>query len=358
MVKVGGELKRSQKLFKKKKYAQVLRILEPQVFRFRESYTFYILLGYSCLFTYDFGGAFSFLKRALQIKPNDITSLLGLAVVHLKRNETSEAIRNWLNIIDMDPNNKAAKYGLSFVKKFSEKDDIIIFLESGKINNFLYGNSIDKTIFKIFFGSLLLLAITILISLNINKIEDRFKPAIRPELSSVKIDETEDYTNVNGEFRYVLTKSQIQKSFDKAVKHLNQFEDNPAIIEINRLLLSNASDYIKNKTVMLKNFIIEPTFTSNIHKINYTEMKSDFPLYDGCFIRWKGKIANLEINETDIRFNFLIGYHEEKIIEGIMPAVLNFGANLHANNNLEILGKIDSKDNNFFINVISIHKIK
>ena len=89
----GKDFSKAQKLYRTKKYSHVIRFLEPQVFRYRENFKFYHLLGMSCLRTGDFGGAFSYLRRGIDLNHGDIETLLGLAVIHLKRRETAEAIR-------------------------------------------------------------------------------------------------------------------------------------------------------------------------------------------------------------------------------------------------------------------------
>ena len=94
-------LKDAYLLFSKKKYSDVIRILEPQVFRFRENFNFFYILGMSCLNQGDYGGAFSYLRRAGDIRENDLNTLLGLAVIYLKRGDTGNALRLWLDIIDV-----------------------------------------------------------------------------------------------------------------------------------------------------------------------------------------------------------------------------------------------------------------
>ena len=74
-------LKKATKLFKAGKYSKVLLLLESQVFRYRQSFDFFYLLGISCLRSSDYGGGYSYLQRAINIKPDDINTLAGLAVV-------------------------------------------------------------------------------------------------------------------------------------------------------------------------------------------------------------------------------------------------------------------------------------
>ena len=110
-------LKNAKKQFKLGNYSQVIRILEPEVFGNRENEYFYFYLGFSCLFLGDYSGANSYLRRALQINPSGSATMLGIAVIHLKYNKPSEAIRIWLDILDRDPKNRFAKRSLDIIKK-------------------------------------------------------------------------------------------------------------------------------------------------------------------------------------------------------------------------------------------------
>src|SRR6056297_2320936 len=129
----GNDLKKAEKLFRRGKYTQVLQLLEAQIFRYRQVYQFYHILGMSCLHTGDYSGASSFLQRALSIRPGSVNTLLGLGVVHLKQQKTSEALKDWFEVIDQDPKNKYAKRGLSAVRKLSDPDELISFTDSNKL---------------------------------------------------------------------------------------------------------------------------------------------------------------------------------------------------------------------------------
>src|SRR6056297_3339436 len=104
-----GVLSRATRLLKNKRYKEVIRLLEPNVFLYRENSDFFTSLGLACLYTGDFGGAESYLKRAYQIDNEKIPAMLGLAVYELKRGHTEESIRYYLTVLDLDPKNRTAR---------------------------------------------------------------------------------------------------------------------------------------------------------------------------------------------------------------------------------------------------------
>jgi hypothetical protein len=53
-------LTRARQLFRRRRFSQVIRLLESQVSRYRNNSQFYALLGTACLHTGDFGGAESY----------------------------------------------------------------------------------------------------------------------------------------------------------------------------------------------------------------------------------------------------------------------------------------------------------
>ncbi len=101
--------------FQQGNFEKVIRILEPQVFEHRTDWKFYSYLGYASLYTGDFIKANSYLQRALQLNPNALELMYGLAVLHLKRGENADAVRIWLHILNKNPDDIYAQEGLDFV---------------------------------------------------------------------------------------------------------------------------------------------------------------------------------------------------------------------------------------------------
>ena len=75
-------------------------------------------------------------------------------------------------------------------------------------------------------------------------------------------------------------------------------------------------------------------------------------------MQWSGKLANLIVDSEKINFDFLVGYHLEQELEGIVPATIDFAADLSNGNNIELLAKIEFAPGKLALKGLSIHKLK
>jgi len=348
-------LKKASKYFKSGKYNKVLQILEPQVFRYRQNFNFFYYLGISCLNTSDFGGGYSYLKRAKDLKPDDINTMAGLALVHLKRHENSEALQQWFQILDIDHKNKLAQKGLETLKKYSKQDDLTEYFDSGKYLNLLPGRNKLAPIIKTSFLSVLFIVFTVFFSFYIYNLI--IQPDItRPEISAIKLDNFGSLTNNDIKTDYKFTDSEIRKLFELIRNYFDNYQDNLAMREINRLLLSNADKETKEKVKLLSSYISIPGFTTLKTNFTYQEFLLEPKLYNNCYIHWKGRLSNLVVTDNLIEFDFLVGYDDKKILEGIIPVTLNFGARIDSNFPIEILAKITKKDTEYILEAVSVHQ--
>jgi hypothetical protein len=132
-----------------------------------------------------------------------------------------------------------------------------------------------------------------------------------------------------GSYRYILTEKAALDSFEKAKSFFQSYRDNAALIELNRLLGSNASPSIKEKAKTLKGFVSAPDFRTVKDVPSYAELSRDPALYEGCSVLWKGRAANIESDASGaVSFDFLVGYADKKNLEGIVP--VDFGGS-HVN---------------------------
>ncbi len=303
----GNDLKRAAKLFRSKRYSRVLQLLEPQVFRYRESFRFFHLLGMSCLHTGDFGGAYSYLQRAVSIKPGDIPSLLGIAVVHLRRQETAEALRIWFQVLDDDHNNAYANRGLKLLKRNVDTDKFIELTESEKIKNLVPSQRNFLPLITALTAIAVIIASLILYPLIGNYVENRFSPK-RSEISGLDLEIEESYINKNADnTRFSIDEKELKQNYSQIIELFHDYKDNLARREINRLLLSNASQELKGKLILLEGHIRTPSFSSLETNFPYKEVSEDPLLHENCYVIWKGRVSNLRIETDAIRFDFLVG---------------------------------------------------
>lgn len=349
-------LKRARQLFKRKKYSHVISMLEVQVFRYRENYGFYYLLGVSCLETNDIGGALSYLKRSLSLKPLNVDSLLGLAVVHLRREETQEAIRNWFSVLDFDPDNKIAKRGLKYVKNpkidYSEN-----FYDIKKLRKLLPVKqfSIHPVIYIIVSGMLLISLLGIVISNTAGKLD--VKRSIGIDLT---IPDLESYIeNPDGAF-YIVTEKEAQEVYKLGSRLFSQGKDNRARPFLNKLLFSNASIKLKELAKIMIDYSRVPDFTTIDTTFEYEKIKADPLLYNGCYVQWRGMNSNLIQDGNKIAFDFLVGYDTKENLKGVVRSkVGSLNEIPNPGDSCEILAMVaaDPESMDFELYVISYRKL-
>ncbi|MFO7849381.1 MAG: hypothetical protein R6V67_05420, partial [Spirochaetia bacterium] len=236
----GNDLKKAERFYRSKKYSKMLQLLEPQIFRYRESYRFFFLLGMACLRTGDFGGGYSYLQRALSIKPGDIKALLGLAAIHLRRQETSEALRHWFQVLDEDPKNKYANRGLKILRKNVDADHLVKLTESSKLNALIpKERSFLPVIAALSFAGILAAGI-LLYPIVSEYVQNRFFSE-REDISSLDLSIENSFTDDSDSSpRYSMDEKEIKNTYSRIVELFHDYKDNLARREINRLLLSNA----------------------------------------------------------------------------------------------------------------------
>lgn len=354
----GNELHRAKRLLRRKKYTEIIRILEPQVFRFRQSPDFYYLLGTAYFYTGDKAGAATYLRRVLDLRKEHIATMLQLAAIELQRGDNPKAIELWLQVLEIDPKNKYAKKGLELLRKGSNNPQIVAnFIENNRFTTLV---AKKKNFFPVFLAGIIVLffLIPLVFFLLNNKDISVFEREIRNEdIQSLEIEQNGDIVDLHGEYRYILTEKEIPKLLDEAKEQFNKYRDNDVQIIVNRLKYSNAAQSIKDKAILLESYLKAPDFTNFEGEISFEDIRNDPMLYENCYVRWKGKISNLQIHSKEIRFDFLVGYHDNKVLEGIIPVVFDFAVSLEQGDPVEIIGKIVKPLTNLHLQGTSIRPI-
>jgi hypothetical protein len=160
-----------------------------------------------------------------------------------------------------------------------------------------------------------------------------------------------------GAARYPMTEKQIQESFEKTKRFLLQYRDNLATREVNRILLSNASAYVKEKARLLATFTRVPDFTTVRDSFGFREVAVDPPLYEGCFVVWRGKVANLRISGAALSFDLLVGYESQRQLHGVVPVTAAFVVELADGDAVEVLGRVGLPSGKLALEVVSLHRL-
>ncbi len=351
-------LSRADRLLRARKYSEVISLLESQVFLYRDNFTFYRLLGTACLYVGDFGGAHSYLQRAEHIKAGDTHVELGLAAVHLRRRETAEALGLWLSILDRDPANSKARRGLALIRKTEDTAEFVTMAESGRLARFfppvgfhvpawipIAGLVAVAIAAGVFFGPDLISAI----APTPRQTREGSAPIAPAELPS-------DLTDFSGEFRYVFTEQQIVDLVARVGALFNDFRDNLARREANRILHSNASPLVKERIRLVSSYFREPSFVDFEDNFTYDEVAAEPWLYEGCYVRWSGQTSNIRAATDAITFTLLVGYEQQRVLEGTVPVTVPFTADVQPGS-VELIGRVQQSEGRIELVATSIRRI-
>jgi len=315
----------------------------------------------SCLLTNDSAGAYSYLKRAVQLNKDYLDARLALAVVHLKRMETEESIRIWLEVLDDHPNNKIAKRGLDLLKMNASPEKIPEFVESSKLKSIIPSTGFYLP-FPLLVGLIAVVLVTAvtLAGLLIKREMDIKHASKRPEISAIVIEKDAPIVDEGEKAVFMLSAPEIREAFQNIKRLLEEYKDNLARREINRILLSNASRQVKDRVRIFIPHIKAPNFITMNETFSFQDVSRNVALYDGCFVRWKGRITNLKISDKEITFDFLSGYHDQKVLEGIIPAKLDFSVKIDPSFAYEIIAQVvpvPKNDKGFTLKIASLHEL-
>jgi tetratricopeptide (TPR) repeat protein len=333
-------------------------MLEPQVFRFRQNADYYYILGTAYLHTGDISGASTYLKRVVHLKPQDVSALLSLAAIYVKQNMTQKAIEIWLDVLQIDGGNRFARKGLNLLKESADNPELLnSFVNSQKFYQLIPEKGI-KIYIPLLAGIVVIFVVPLILFLLPNvkeRVESR--PGREAEVSSLRIEKGEEIIGLSGEFTYVLTEKEIEEYLDEAKERFDQFEDNRAQVIINRLKYSNASRAVKEKANMIESYLSVPTFLNFKTNYTYREVADEPLLYENCHVRWKGKVSNVNITEEEITCDLLIGYQDNRVVEGIVPVVFDFALSIEPGQAVELIGRVELTGDRFMLQGVSMRRI-
>ena len=359
-------LDRAERLFAAGRYAEVVSLLEPQVPVYRESARFYYVLGSACLRAGDHGGASAYLRRAEQLEPSDTDTVLALAALDLRKGDTEKALSAYLRVLDENPGNRLASLGLSTIRKQGAPGELAALARSGKLAK-LYpgGRRVPKAVVVGTVAALALAVLAVAAPHAAKLAKGIFAGGPRrPEVAAVSLNASEKAAPVSagGTFKYALTESQAIDAFERAKSFFQEYRDNAALVEINKLMGSNASRAVKQKAQSLKAFVGAPDFRTIRDAPSFADLAGDPGLYDGCSVAWKGMAANVRPKDaanpdgSALAFDFLVGYQDKKKLEGIIPAAIGQGP-VPVDRPLEMLAVIRSADGVPRLDCVAIHEL-
>jgi tetratricopeptide (TPR) repeat protein len=335
------------RLLKKGSYGKAIQFLESEALRYRESFYYYYILASACLRTGDYGGALTYFKRARDIRIRDPLAMTGLAALFLRRGEVDRAVDFYLEIQELDPNNRVVKRALKVIKKNAGSGKIAAWIDSGKLPR-LYPPvpKLSLTSNRLFLPLCVLIGFAgiLAVLLRFNVIRP-FRPKAEREGfagTALEREERDGPFQIDGSYRYVLTRDQVLDAYAEARELFADYRDENAKVALNRILESNAPEGIKNKARLLFSYTTSPGFDSFSERdsFKYAEILKDPPLYRDCYVIWQGMAANLEILQNATVFTFLVGYDTRTTLEGQVPVVFNSAIPVNPEFPLKVLARV------------------
>lgn len=350
-------LARADRLLKARRYAEVLSLLESQVFLYRDSAAFYRILGTACLYTGDYGGAHSYLQRAEQLGPGNTSVQLGLAAVSLRRREVPTALRLLLEILDREPGNQHARRALAMIRRTEDPSEFVTMAESGALRRVFppIGYALPRWV-------PMAVAVTLLAAAAIVFIPPIVRDALsrRPQRTGAeaiaRTDLPATLTASSDHARYTLTDAEVARTLDRIGEYFNSFRDNLARREANRLLLSNAGPLVKERVRLVSSYFRVPTFADFSDNFSFADVEREPWLYEGTHVRWSGQTTNISLGDDAVRFTLLVGYQDQRVLDGTVNVTVPFAADVQPGA-VELIGRVNATDAGFSLTATSIRRI-
>nr|MCR4790734.1 hypothetical protein [Treponemataceae bacterium] len=263
---------KAQGYLRKRQFTKVIRILEPQVIEYRDSFRFFYILGVSCLYLNDIQGAEAYFKRARQLKINDVNLILAQAVIFLRHGKIKEALEYALDARDIEPNNRYVLNFIEMIRRYGEPEIISEWSHNGKLRKY-YPPLPKRFNFPAFFISICVISCAIFVTLITVNIK---KQNARLNIDEYAISDKSDMIDrsMSRVYRYILTMSDAESYYKKAQKAINDYDDNQAQKYINIILNSNCSEYVQTKALTMESILVAPTFESKFTGIYLFELPS------------------------------------------------------------------------------------
>lgn len=342
MARKANALTAARRLFRARRYTQTINFLEPQVFLFRQNGEYYYLLGMSCLYNGDYAGAASYLERANDIERNP-RALLGLAATSLRRRRTDKALEQYLDVLELDPDNRQATRALDWLRRVDPNEDVVDWYDQ-RIADFLPRRPVRvPAVVWVTFLAVMVALLVVFGSPALVRAVTRLSSArsARPGVELLDIrDEVVALDASAQDPRYQLSVAGAERLFREVGRLFNAGRDNRVRRELNRIALSNAGAALKTRAELVADLLQKPDFTNFSDNYDLQTVRDEPQLHAGVFVRWSGRATNVVVGEDTITFDLLVGFVSGKILEGIVPVALDFAFLLEGNRSVEVIGAI------------------
>ena len=351
------------------------RTLEPEVNRYHGSFRYYYLLGNTCLRAGDYGGALTYFRLAHETNSRDPLAILGLAALYLRRGETDRAVDYYLEVLELKPNNRIAKKALKLIRKNAGTEKFSAWLEAGKLPSVF-----PPVAFPGFTGKEKLCAFAVLLAaalavygfmVHYKYVPNPFNPrGDRQGITegSLTREERLESVQTGGVYHHEFPgRVQAVETYEKALALFIAYRDEKARVELNRILVSNSAESLKNKARIIIDYMKPPhrkpptfdTFRKG-DNIDFSDVEKDPVLYNEVHVIWQGRAANVSVTDKATTFDLLIDYDPENkttIMRGTAFVIFDHAIPVNPGRQLEVLGSVRlDKENRIILEGIAIHQ--
>ncbi len=350
-------LARAERLYRQRRFGDAVSLLEAQVFHHRDNPRFYELLGTACLRMGEFGGAHTYLTRARQLRPGASRVDLALALVLLFRRDVSQAITIILEAIEHDPRNRRAKRLLAMIRTTDDYSEFAKLSDPRSVRRLLPSVGLyvpGWAVVALASVALIVAGIAFLPPVVTNLLRNRVE--VRDGVEPLLLELPADVTDPTGTPRYEFSPTEVEALFSGIGELFNEFRDNLARREANRLLLSNANQLIKERVLLVASYFRVPTFADFQDNFSFREVAEEPWLHDGCHVRWNGRTSNMSVSDDGTRFVLLVGYTDEQTLDGTVAVHVPFDARVDSDL-VELIGRVEYEDGDWSLVATGIRPI-
>jgi tetratricopeptide (TPR) repeat protein len=333
------------KQFRKRQWVKAISFLEKAL-KGRKDPQVYLFLGYASLFTHDVDGARRYFRGGLLEREDDPELLKGLAYVYLKDERIEDAISLWGEVLEKRPFDKQVQKAL---ERLRTSEDLEKFAGEAKLGDFFsprlpllvklrpYLLGMYITVGVVAFG------VVFYATPLYRKALTRFYPEI-VELDRVELPEGPVIEEVAKDTLYSLTEDEISEQFVQIKKQIYKKRPNSAIILLNKVINSNASPLVKERFEILYTFIDPPDPLAIDYNPHFHEIIKEPKIYQGVWVLWRGRVANLKKEKESARFDLLVNYEDQDTIEGIAHVDIDGVYYIENRQSVEVFGYYDGYD--------------
>jgi len=329
---------------------------------YEDNAEYYIMLGTAFLYSGDAGTAAGYYQRARRITVTNVTLLLGQAAIYLRRGLTDRALDYYLEVLDQEPGNKTAKKAMEFIRTTGEYETICKWADTGKLEEFYppLGVNSNKVILwcATAFGFVLGVCIAVLFIMNRPKVDYNRAASEMQKLVLSKSDEKNALATdlSQGSYNFILSAKEVTDSYNEALKYFQLHRDNMCQVEINRVLVSNASDAIKEKAKLLQDYLDEPSFDTITDVFTAAQISKEPSLYTDCYVVWGGRVSNVFESENSYSCRFLVGYEDMKNVDAVVQLDFDYLPRIEPDQGLKVLGKIEKDGSGFKLKGLAVYQ--